>query len=298
MTHDMNQDEIRRQLRAVDRMNDEAMPKWRALLDRIVGGDPTISTDEKAAVLGVPSTTRRTLFKFGGATIIGAAVLAACGSDKDTKATTTAAPGTTGGSATTMAPGTTMGSATTMAPASSTPGTGAMSGAQQDLVLARTAASLEKLAVEVYGTAAGLLTTQAIKDAATTFAGHHQQHLDALNGVITKSGGSAVTEQNQAVYDALIAPALAAAKSEGDAVKLAVMLEEAAAQTYVFAGGALSTPALRSTIMTIGGVEARHAAVLRMAGLAQTPSDVFPGGRAFFPGDNPLAGINGALIMS
>jgi hypothetical protein len=23
---------------------------------------------------------------------------------------------------------------------------------------------------------------------------------------------------------------------------------------------------------------------------------VFPGGRAFFPGDNPLAGIDGALI--
>jgi rubrerythrin len=167
-----------------------------------------------------------------------------------------------------------------------------------DLVLARTAASLEKLAIDVYGTAAGLLTTQAIKDAATMFAGHHQQHMDALNGVITKAGGKAVTEQNKAVYDALIAPALAAAKTEGDAVKLATMLEEAAAQTYVFAGGALSTPGLHSTIMTIGGVEARHAAVLRMAGLAQTPSDVFPNGRAFFPGDNPLAGINGALIMS
>ena len=171
-------------------------------------------------------------------------------------------------------------------------------GGVDDLVLARTAASLEKLAVGVYGTAAGLLTTPAIKDAASMFAGHHQQHLDALNGVITKAGGTAVTEQNKAVYDALIAPALAAAKTEGDAVKLAVMLEEAAAQTYVFAGGALSTPALRSTIMTIGGVEARHAAVLHMAGLAQTPSEVFPNGRAFFPGDNPLAGINGALIMT
>jgi hypothetical protein len=76
------------------------------------------------------------------------------------------------------------------------------------------------------------------------------------------------------------------------------MLEEAAAQTYVFAGGALSTPALRSTIMTIGGVEARHAAVLRMAALKQTTTDIFPKDRAFFPGDNPLAGINGALIMS
>lgn len=167
-----------------------------------------------------------------------------------------------------------------------------------DLVLAKTAASLEKLAVGVYGTAAALLTTPAVKDAATLFAGHHQQHLDALNGVITKAGGTAVTEQNKAVYDALIAPALAKAKTEADAVMLAITLEEAAAQTYVFAGGQLSTPALRSTIMTIGGVEARHAAVLRMAALAQTPADIFPNSRAFFPGANPLAGINGALITS
>ncbi len=299
-TNDINQDEVRRQLRDVDAMNDRAMPAWRALLDRIVGGDPSISTDEKAAVLGVPTTTRRTLFKFGGATIIGAAVLAACGSDKEpaTTAASTAAP-TTGASATTMAPATTrspattMGPATTMAPASSMPDS-----SSQDLVLARTAASLEKLAIDVYATAAALLTTPAIKDAATMFAGHHQQHMDALNGVITKAGGKAVTEQNKAVYDALIAPALAAAKTEGDAVKLATMLEEAAAQTYVFAGGALSTPALRSTIMTIGGVEARHAAVLHIAGMAQTYKEVFPDDRAFFPGDNPLAGINGALITT
>ena len=79
-------------------------------------------------------------------------------------------------------------------------------------------------------------------------------------------------------------------------MNLALALEEAAAQTYAFAAGALSTPALRSTIMTIGGIEARHAAVLRMAALAQPPADVFPSGRAFFPGDNPLAGIDGALI--
>ena len=69
-------------------------------------------------------------------------------------------------------------------------------------------------------------------------------------------------------------------------------------QTYAFAGGALSTPELRSTIMTIGGVEARHAAALRLAALGQGPSDVFPGGRAFFPGDNPLAGIDGAVLAA
>ena len=130
------------------------------------------------------------------------------------------------------------------------------------------------------------------------FAEHHQMHLDALNGVITGAGATAITEMNQAVYDALVAPALATASTEADAVNIALALEEAAAQTYAFAGGQLSTPALRSTIMTIGGVEARHAAVLRMAALAQSPLEVFPGDRGFFPGDNPLAGIDGALITA
>ena len=91
---------------------------------------------------------------------------------------------------------------------------------------------------------------------------------------------------------------LRTAATEADAVQIALDLEEAAAQTYAFAGGALSTPGLRSTIMTIGGVEARHAAVLRMAALAQSPLAVFPGDRGFFPGDNPLAGIDGALITA
>ena len=134
---------------------------------------------------------------------------------------------------------------------------------------------------------AALLTTPAILDAATMFAGHHQMHLDALNGVITGAGGTAITQMNQAVYDALVKPAIDAAKTEADAVMLALALEEAAAQTYVFAGGALSTPGLRSTIMTIGGVEARHAAVLRMAALAQSPLEVFPIAARLLPRRQP-----------
>ena len=172
---------------------------------------------------------------------------------------------------------------------------GAAAAGLDDATIAGYAQSIE-LAVDVYGTAAGLLETAAIVSAATMFAGHHQMHLDALNGVITGAGADAVTEMNQAVFDAIVKPALDKAKTEADAVMIALTLEEAAAQTYAFAGGALSTPALRSTIMTIGGVEARHAAVLRMAALAQSPLDVFPEKRAFFPGDNPLAGIDGALI--
>lgn len=57
-------------------------------------------------------------------------------------------------------------------------------------------------------------------------------------------------------------------------------------------------PALRSTIMTIGGIEARHAAILQVAALGQSAADVFPGGRGFYPGDNPLADIDGAVLST
>ncbi len=276
---DLNSTEIRRELRTVDQLNTSAMPQWRSALQRLFT-DETITTNERAFALGVPSPNRRDLFKMGGVSILGVALLAACGSDKDSSHSGTDAPTTTGGGSSTTSSSTTAGEP------------------NMDIVLAKTAASLEKLAVDTYATAAGLLSTPAIVAAATMFAGHHQMHLDALNGVITGAGATAITEMNQAVYDALIAPSLATASTEADAVNIALALEEAAAQTYAFAGGALSTPALRSTIMTIGGVEARHAAVLRMAALAQSPLDVFPGDRAFFPGDNPLAGIDGALITT
>jgi hypothetical protein len=288
MNDNINTDEVRRQLRVVDRANEAVMPRWREALERIMGGDEKLSTDQKAAILGVPSPSRRNFFRLGGVTILGAAVLAACGSDDDDSAATTPRTDAPAGTTPATTPAT--------EPMTTEPMTTEAGGANMDLTLAKTAASLEKLAVDVYGQAGALLTTPAVISAATMFAGHHQMHLDALNGVITGAGEPAVTEMNQAVFDALVAPALASAASEADAVTLALALEEAAAQTYAFAAGALSTPALRSTIMTIGGIETRHAAVLRMAALEQPPTDVFPSGRAFFPGDNPLAGIDGALI--
>ena len=55
---DLNSTEIRRQLRAVDQLNAAAMPQWRSALSRIFS-DETITTDERAAALGVPSPNRR-----------------------------------------------------------------------------------------------------------------------------------------------------------------------------------------------------------------------------------------------
>jgi hypothetical protein len=268
---DLNRDELRRELTAIDADNRAAMPRWYDALRQIIGGGTPMSTDEKAALLGVPSPGRRSFFKIGGATIMGAAVLAACGSDDAGSGSTTSAMGDGGEEAGSM-----------------------------DLALARTAASLEQLAVDTYQTGidSGLVTTTAIADAAVLFQSHHQAHLDALNGAIREAGGDEVTDPNQAVYDALIKPAVDAAEAEADIVQIAFDLESAAAQTYVFAGGTLTVPALRSTIMTIGGIEARHAAVLQIAAQGASPLQVFPGERAFYPAENPLAELDGAVLSA
>ena len=294
MTHDMNQDEIRRQLRAVDRMNDEAMPKWRALLDRIVGGDPIDqhrreggrarrAVDHPAHAVQVRRghdhrRRRARRLRLGQ------------GHQGDHDRRARARPAVRpprwrrarrwGRRRRWPRP------AAPRAPA-------AMSGAEQDLVLARTAASLEKLAVEVYGTAAGLLTTPAIKDAATMFAGHHQQHLDALNGVITKAGGTAVTEQNQAVYDALIAPGARRGEDRG---------RRGEARRDAGGGGGADLCVRRRGAVDPGaalddhddrrrrGPPRRGAAHGRHWPRRRATSSR---AAAFFPGDNPLAGIDG-----
>jgi hypothetical protein len=260
---DIYNDEIRRQARAVDADMRAAAPRWRAALAQILGAGPSEA----------PAPSRRGFLKLSGATLLGAAVLAACGNDDNGGGTKQASGGE---SSTTMAEG----------------------GGNMDLALARTAASLEVLAVNTYTTGidSGLVKNKAVADAAKLFRDHHQAHADALNGAIDQAGGQRVTEQNQAVFDALVAPAVQKAKSEADIAKLALDLESAAAQAYTFAASQLSTPQLRSTIMTIGGIEARHAAILRVVALGGQPAEVFPEGRAFFPGDNPLANIPGAVL--
>ncbi len=259
---DFHNDDVRRELRAIDRQQQAVGPAAERGLVALFDPDAGITTEQRAAVLGVPG--RRQFLRLGGLAIAGAALLAACGGDDDDNtaasvtSTTTAATSTTAG------------------------------GSSMDLTLAKTAASLEKLAVDTYQTAidSGLVTTAAIGDAAKLFQSHHQAHYDALNGVVTQSGGTKITEGNAAVKQAVVDPAVKAAKSEADIVNLAFTLEDAAAQTYVYAATQLSTPQLRSTIMTIGGVEARHRALLAVVAQKKAPAAVFPA--AFFKSDNPL----------
>jgi Ferritin-like domain len=257
---DYNHDDVRRTLRGIDRVHRSTERSLPSAFEALFDPGNGISTEQRASVLGVPN--RRDFLRFGGLAVAGAALLAACGSSGGTSSATTTPPK----------------GATT-----SSTGKGSL-----DLTLAKTAASLEALAVAAYGTAisSGLVKTVSIADAAKLFQSHHQAHLDALNGVVTKSGAAAVTTPNAAVKQTVVDPAVKAAKNETDIVNLAFTLENAAAQTYVFAATKLSTPALRSTIMTIGGVEARHRALLGVLGQKKSPAQLFP--TAFFPSDNPL----------
>jgi hypothetical protein len=199
------------------------------------GGGTDLSTDQKAAILGVPSPGRRQFFRVGGTAVLGAAVLAACGDDDEDAAETGQGSPAEGGDQ------------------------------NMDLVLARTAASVELLAVDAYQAAidSGVVTTQAVADAATLFQSHHREHAGALNGAVGEAGGEEVTEANSFLMQELVGSA--DLSSELSIVQFARSLEDAAASTYVFAAGALTAPELRQAIMSIGGVEARHVTALDLA---------------------------------
>lgn len=244
---DLNKDELYRQLRAAESEQRVANRSFTEMLKRWFGGRDDLTIDQKAAILGVPSPGRRQFFRVGGTAVLGAAVLAACGDDSGDAAETGDAPTTTAG-------------------ASSTAGGSAGEGEQNmDLVLARTAASVELLAVDAYQAAidSGVVTTQAVADAATLFQAHHQEHAGALNGVVREAGGEEVTEANAFLMENLVGSA--DLSSELAIVQFARSLEDAAASTYVFAAGVLTAPELRQAIMSIGGVEARHVTALDLA---------------------------------
>ena len=231
------------------------MRLWRDGLRRMIGSGAAIPVAAKAQMLGVPVPGRRQLLKIGGATILGASVLAACGNEGGAIAET----GTTEAGETT----TTVGSTTT---------TIAEEATDTDLVLLRTASSLETLAVNAYdaASATGLVTTTAIADTAKLFRDQHDEHAAELQAATADAGGQPYTDANPFLKANVVDPALAHIATEADVVTLALSLETLAAETYVYAAGVLSTPELRQAIMAIGGVEARHMAVLR-AVLTQPP---------------------------
>ena len=237
---DINNDELRRELRDLDNEHREVMPKWRDSLLRLMD-DKETPTEAKADLL-LGGFNRRRFMNLSGLALVGGAVLAACGSDKKKNA-----------------------GSTTDSSAASTATTAAAGGNKTDQTIARTAASLENFAVAVYDkaimNAAALKISGPVAKAAVLFKSQHEDHAKAFNAAATTLGGQPYTDPNPTAAKAF-ETTIAALKTEQDVLKLAFGLEQIAAQTYQGVGMKLSTPMLRQTSMTVGGVEARHMAIL------------------------------------
>jgi hypothetical protein len=268
---EFSRDDVRRKLAETRRAQTEAMPRWREAVARVFDPKASYSTGAKQAVLGLPD--RRAFLRVGGLTVAMSAVIAACGSDDDESLPITGTP-----------------------PTSSEDASVFERGQELDVTLLRTAQSIEVLAVDTYQTAldSGLVTTTVVADTIRLFQEQHREHAGLLAATTTDAGGTPYDQPNAYLNEQVVAPAVEALATEDEVVMLGVELENTAAQTYVFAAEELSTAPLRQGIMSIGGVEARHLAVLYT--VIEQPPAPFPlmprrdriVNKGFVPEEGPL----------
>ncbi|MFJ8473648.1 ferritin-like domain-containing protein [Kitasatospora sp. NPDC094011] len=181
--------------------------------------------------------------------------------------------------------------ASTPASGASTPASGSASGRYTgDLKVVALATALENQAVGAYQTAldaakAGRLGTvpPAVANFITTAMAQHVDHAKAWNAVLTGAGKPAITNvplSNQAATE----QALNAATDVGTVARLALSLEDQAAQTYLFATYNVTSPGGIATAATIAPVEAMHAAILTyVLGQYPVPADFLPVDKAAGP---------------
>lgn len=136
-----------------------------------------------------------------------------------------------------------------------------------DVVLLRTAQSLEYTALAVYEAAAG---TGALSDDEITlvdrFVEDHTRHAAAIGALITANGGAEFTCPNPFYMDRAVTPILEALEGSDDVhrdlLNISHAVETLAGATYQAVVGSLADLSLRSELMTIGGEENRHAAAM------------------------------------
>lgn len=140
--------------------------------------------------------------------------------------------------------------------------------AGSDIEALQTSAAIENLAVTVYTKAAGLppsvsgASNPVILKFVQTTIQQHTDHANAFNAAIANLSGAKQTGIDQPVYDAVVSPALPKITGPADVLSLAIILEDAAAQSYVaFAGQADDANAVK-TWASIAPVEAQHVAIL------------------------------------
>ncbi len=146
-----------------------------------------------------------------------------------------------------------------------------MAPTEGDLTIGAVAASLEKLAVNTYGAALDAATSSALGEVppavaeyATTARSDHQAALDAWNGVLTASGKPAVNAP-PADLEASVNSQFGMVTDVVGVAQLALMLEQVAADTYLFAIGALESPEAINLAGSIFPIDRQHIATLLFA---------------------------------
>ncbi|MEU3460360.1 ferritin-like domain-containing protein [Streptomyces sp. NPDC006733] len=242
----ISEQQLARLTRDMDEAHRETLPAmWASAVDL---------ADEVRTTEHTHLARRRFLLGAGGAAA--ALALAACSSSSDKKSDASTSPS---------------------GPAS---GGGQYTG---DLKVVALATALENQAVGAYqatltAAKAGKLGTvpPAVATFVTTAMAQHADHAKAWNAVLTGAGKPAITNvplSNQADVTA----ALGKATDVGAVAKLALQLEDQAAQTYLFATYNVTSPAGISTAATIAPVEAMHAAILHyVLGEYPVPDDFLP----------------------
>lgn len=230
----LDRDHLRRELRDTQAEHVASMGGMKDFIARLLDPSSKASGGEKADLI-LSGLNRRRFLKIGGTSVLAGAVLAACGSD-DKK------DDASGGSDMDDSKGST-----------------------NDLTILRTASSLEHVAIDVYqaaiDNAKALGITAGVADVAKLFQAQHKDHAGFFEGATKQLGGEAFTTANPAVMDSLKGR-IAALKTEMDVITLARDLENVAAATYQSTVGAFDNISLNAKAMSVGGVEARHAAVL------------------------------------
>jgi hypothetical protein len=161
-----------------------------------------------------------------------------------------------------------------------------------DLAVVALAAALENLAVGTYqagidAATAGKLgaVPPAVVEFATTAQAQHKDHARAWNGVLTGAGKKAVTGVDLTVKEGVDAE-FAKVTDVAGLAKLALTLEDVAAQTYLGAIDVVKSPAGIKTAATIEPVELQHSAILNfILGNYPVPDAFTPTSEARPPSD-------------
>ena len=134
-----------------------------------------------------------------------------------------------------------------------------------DVQMLQTSAAIENLAVATYGKAltlpfiGGADAVPVVKAFVTTTRHQHVEHAAAFNAAAKQLGGQAQTKPDPALTSVVSSADLT---TPAGVVKLAIELENTAAQTYVANTAALTDKSARAVTSSIMGVEAQHASVL------------------------------------